>query len=151
MPGKQWNKRLVAAEIHSERFQKIYHQKMKEYTGEGQANLRTYSGAVTALLDELTEEELEECQELADLWNREAVPKAVQQKWATYALLREEGLIKCFTGQPNVFQDWSENLWLQPNGRWASRFSCWFHTRTQMGMLQFQSTLCSPKQLIAKP
>jgi hypothetical protein len=87
MPGKQWNKRLVAAEIHSERFQKIYHQKMKEYTGEGQANLRTYSGAVTALLDELMEEELEECQELADLWNREAVPKAVQQKWATHALL----------------------------------------------------------------
>lgn len=86
-PGKRWNKRLVAAEIHSERFQVIYSQKMKEYTGEGQAYLRTYSGAVTALLDELTEEELEECEELADLWNKEAVPKAIQQKWATNILL----------------------------------------------------------------
>jgi hypothetical protein len=78
--AKQWNKRLVAAEIHSDRFNKIYRKKIQEYTGEGQANLRTYSISVTALLEELSDEELQECQGMADIWNKQAVPRTMQQK-----------------------------------------------------------------------
>ena len=38
-PGKTWNKRLVAQELHSERFHEIYQAHIQEYTGDGQANL----------------------------------------------------------------------------------------------------------------
>jgi hypothetical protein len=79
-PGKQWNKRLVAVVVHSDRFNEIYQQQIQEYSGEGQANLRTYASSVTTLMAELTAEEVEECQELAEVWNKEPVPKKVQQK-----------------------------------------------------------------------
>jgi hypothetical protein len=32
------------------------------------------------VVEELTPDELEECQETADSWNKEPVPKAIQQK-----------------------------------------------------------------------
>ncbi len=79
-PGKQWNKRLVAAHIHADRLNDIYQEMMREYSGEGQANLRTYSSAVSALIKELSEEELADCQETADSWNKEPAPKEIQQK-----------------------------------------------------------------------
>ena len=79
-PGKQWNKRLVAVVIHSKRFNEIYQQQIQEYTGEGQANLRTYASSITALMAEQSAEKVEECQELTELWNKEPVPKKVQQK-----------------------------------------------------------------------
>lgn len=66
--------------IHSECFNEIYQQQIQEYTGEGQANLRTYASSVTALMAELSAEEVEECRELTELWNKEPVPKKVQQK-----------------------------------------------------------------------
>jgi hypothetical protein len=78
-PRKQWNKRLVATELHSVRFNEIYQQQMQEYTGD-QANLRTYSSSVTTLMEELSKEEREECQELAEVWNKAPVPKKIQQK-----------------------------------------------------------------------
>lgn len=52
---------------------------MQEYTGD-QANLRTYSSSVTTLMEELSKEEREECQELAEVWNKAPVPKKIQQK-----------------------------------------------------------------------
>jgi hypothetical protein len=79
-PGKKWNKRLVAPELHSERFHDIYREHIRDYAGDGQANLRTYASAVTMLMQELSEEELQDCQDTADLWNKEPVPKKIQQK-----------------------------------------------------------------------
>ena len=79
-PGKKWNKRLVARELHSERFHEIYRAHIQEYTGDGQANLRTFASALTMLMGELSEEELQECQDTADLWNKVPVPKKIQQK-----------------------------------------------------------------------
>ena len=75
-----WNKRLVAAEVHSQRLNEIYQEKMRNYTGEGPANLRTYSSALSDLMKELSPEELADCQEIADSWNKEPAPKDVQQK-----------------------------------------------------------------------
>lgn len=79
-PGKQWNKRLVAAELHAKRLSEIYQQLIQEYTGDGQATLRTYSSALSTLIGELTMDDLAECQETAEMWNREPPPKEVQQK-----------------------------------------------------------------------
>lgn len=79
-PGKVWNKRLVAAELHKKRLATIYQNVMQEYTGNGIASLRTYATAVTKLMEELSDEELEECQEIAETWNKESPPKDIQQK-----------------------------------------------------------------------
>ena len=79
-PGKRWNKRLVAGEIHRPRLNEIFREKMLEYAGDGQAHLRTYSAALSELMKELSPEELNDCEELAVLWNKEPVPKEVQQK-----------------------------------------------------------------------
>ena len=38
-PGKLWNKRLVAAELHSKQLLKIHQRLTREYTREGQATL----------------------------------------------------------------------------------------------------------------
>jgi hypothetical protein len=83
-PGKTWNKRLVAREIHRQRLNVIYQQKILEYDGDGQANLRTFSGALSELMKELSPEELADCEELAELWNKEPVPREVQQKLVAY-------------------------------------------------------------------
>ena len=79
-PGKVWNKRLVAAEVHKKRLGEIYQTGIQEYTGNGVASLRTYSAAVSTLMEELSAEELVECQEMADTWNKEPKPKDIQQK-----------------------------------------------------------------------
>ena len=83
-PGKRWNKRLVAGEIHRPRVQEIYREKVLEYAGDGQAQLRTYSAALSELIKELSPDELNDCEELAELWNKEPVPKEVQQKSVVY-------------------------------------------------------------------
>ena len=79
-PGKQWTKRSVAAERYEAQLDEIHKQYIDEYDGDGIASLRTYSAALTAVVEELTPDELEECQETADSWNKEPVPKAIQQK-----------------------------------------------------------------------
>ena len=79
-PRKKWNKRLVAKELYFERFHEIYRKHVQKYEGDGQANLRTVAFALTELTSELSEEELQECQDTADLWNKEPVPKKIQQK-----------------------------------------------------------------------
>jgi hypothetical protein len=86
-PGKRWNKRLVAAEIHRPRLNEIHKEKMEEYAGDGQAHLRTYSTAVSELIKELSPEELADCEELAELWNKEPVPQDVQQKSVAYLII----------------------------------------------------------------
>jgi hypothetical protein len=82
--GKRWNKRLVAGEIYRPRVKEIYREKVLEYAGDGQAQLRTYSAALNELIKELSADELNDCEELAELWNKEPVPKEVQQKLVVY-------------------------------------------------------------------
>ena len=83
-PGKRWNKRLDAAEIHCPQVKEIYREKVLEYAGDGQAQLWTYSAALSELIKELLPDELNDCEELAELWNKEPVPKEVQQKSVVY-------------------------------------------------------------------
>ena len=78
-----WNRRLVAAELHGKRLNEIYRRLIREYTGDGLATLRTYAMAISALIEELSADELAECQEIADIWNRETPPKEIQQKCVT--------------------------------------------------------------------
>ena len=60
-PGKIWNKRLVAVQIHCPWLKEFYKEKMLEYAGDGQAHLHTYSAALSALMLELSPEELNDC------------------------------------------------------------------------------------------
>jgi hypothetical protein len=60
-PGKLWNKRLVAAEVHDKRLKEIRQIHVREYTGDGLASLQTYAGALTQLMGELSAEELVRC------------------------------------------------------------------------------------------
>jgi hypothetical protein len=63
--------------VHSDRFNEIYQQQIREYSREGQAKLRTYTSSITTLMAELTAEEVEECQELAEVWNSHCSPFSV--------------------------------------------------------------------------
>jgi len=78
-----WNRRLVAAELHGKRLNEIYRRLIWEYSGDGLATLWTYATALSALIEELSADELAECQEIADIWNRETPPKEIQQKCVT--------------------------------------------------------------------
>ena len=80
-PGKQWNHRTVAAELHQQRLDVIKKKLVDEHNGEGVAAICTYTNAVSDLLKELTEEQKKECRDLTDIWNKAPLPKGIQQKW----------------------------------------------------------------------
>jgi hypothetical protein len=127
-PGKQWNKRLVAAELHGKRLDEIYQKHRQEYTGDGQANLRTYSSALSALMEELSEEEVAECQELAVSWNTEPAPKEVQRKCVVVSYSQEIAH-NGNSGLQRGFRPWQRSSWILPGTRWVSQYSCLFNTR----------------------
>lgn len=104
-PGKLWNKRLVAAEVHDKRLKEIRQIHIREYTGDGLASLRTYAGALTELIGELSAEELVRCHQLADAWNKQPNPKDIQRKCVT-GRISSSGYITHTrtTGQPKGFR-----------------------------------------------
>ena len=79
-PGKHWTARLAAQKLFKDRFEVIHKRRAEEYDGEGIPHLRTFAHALTELLEDLSKDELERCQEMADKWNRETNPKEIQQK-----------------------------------------------------------------------
>lgn len=118
---KHWNHRTVAAELHSNRLNEIKEQLVAQYTGDGIAAMRTYANAVTTLVNELSEEEVQQCREVAEEWNRKTPPAEIQRKcvWTFYRI-NEIILITPFKGQPSVSMPRYRDLSGQLNVRWES-------------------------------
>ena len=107
---------------------------MDEYTRDGLATLRTYASVLTALMEELSEEELAECQEMAVRWNMEPAPREIQRKWVVVSYCQKithNGIV----GQQRGFQPWQRSSWILLGRRWVSGYSCLFNTRMWMKMV----------------
>ena len=78
--GKQWNYRTVAAQLHQDHLDYFQEKFIQEYQGDGIPAMRTYAAALTALWEELSEEDQTECKQTAVRWNIAPPPKEVQQK-----------------------------------------------------------------------
>jgi len=70
----------VAAELHQDRLEELQKQFIEEYEGDGNPAMRTYAVALTALWDELSEEDQTECKQTAERWNIAPLPSDIQQK-----------------------------------------------------------------------
>jgi hypothetical protein len=100
---KQWNYRTVAASLHSDRLKEIKDQLIAEYTGEGNAAMRTYATGVTTLMNQLSDEEVQQCREVAEEWNKKPPPPEVQRKCVWTLHFNDKiVLITPFEGQPSI-------------------------------------------------
>ena len=89
--------------------------------------LQTYASALTALMEELSEDELVECQEIAVRWNMEPALKEIQWKWVVVSHCQNITHIGIM-GQQRGFQPWQRSSWILLGGRWVSKYSCLFNT-----------------------
>jgi hypothetical protein len=100
---------------------KIKEQFVAQYTGDGIVVMRTYANTITTLVNELSEEEVQQCREVVEEWNRKTPPMEIQCKcvWTFYCI-NEIILITPFEGQPSISMPQYRDLSGQLNVRWES-------------------------------
>lgn len=58
----------------------------KKLCDDGERDINKYCTALTNVFNELSEEELKECENLAVEWNTKGLPDDVQRKWVIFIL-----------------------------------------------------------------
>lgn len=113
----------IAGSLHKDRISEIIAQKTDEPSG-SKDWLRHYPAALAAVYKDLTEEELEECQEKQKEWNETGPTKEEQQKYVNdnhYSHLISSQL--CVEMQKETLGVWFVNLWLIWTEIWGPRYS----------------------------
>jgi hypothetical protein len=75
--SRTWNSKSVCAHIFTERIS----DEQKNLSDNGEKDISNYHPALTKIFEELDEEEMKQCEDLAVEWNTSALPDDVQRKW----------------------------------------------------------------------